>query len=100
MSEHEKKHGKLHEKSEHESKHVESEHEKSKKTDTEFIAQIVIIIVLSLLLVYNLGKLSIADKGQTSVTDGNSASSVSVAGIDVITKGEPKIYGKELKFNY
>ncbi len=96
MSEHEKEHGKLHEKSEHESKHVESEHGKSKKVDIEFIAQVVIIVVLSLLLVYNLGKLSIADKGQTSVLDGNPVSSVSVSGIDVIPKGEPKVYGKEL----
>jgi len=62
-----------------------------KKKDTELIIQIVIIAVLSLLLVYNIGKVS-------SGKDLEIIKAVSAS--DVIPAGTPKIYGEELGVNY
>ena len=68
---------------------------KTKNTDKEFIAQIVLVAVLALLLVYNIGKMSIG-ANQTSGTSGIT----SISGSEIIPTGVPKIYGKELGVSY
>ena len=68
-----------------------------KKTDYEFIAQIVIVVVLALLLVYNFGK--ITAKGAN--IDGNAVPGISsVSASEIIPTGTPRIYGAELKISY
>ena len=71
-------------------------HEKSKKTDVEFIAQVIIISILALLLVYNFGKLTNIDNN----TGGSGSILPSVSASEIIPKGEPNIYGKELAVKY
>ena len=60
------------------------------KMDREFIAQVVIIAVLVLLVVYNFGK------GGGSGSSGISAVSAS----EIIPAGIPEVYGKELGISY
>lgn len=90
-------------------KKVHSEHEEiattseaqetsgSKKSiDKEFVAQIVIIAILALLLVYNYGKLGGSDSG--GIGTGNVISTVSAS--EILPTGIPKVYGKELGVSY
>lgn len=72
-----------------------TEHSKQKTYDKEFIAQIVIIAVLALLLVYNYGKISTGGSA-----GGGSTSIASVAASEIIPTGTPKVYGSELKVSY
>ena len=67
----------------------------AKKTDYEFIAQIVIVVVLASLLVYNFGKLNI---GSTGGVTGGVIGTVSAS--EIIPKGIPEVYGKELGVSY
>lgn len=62
------------------------------KIDAEFIVQVVLIFVLSMVIVYNLGNFSISG-GEFSILPGVSASSV-------IPNGDPKLYGEELGIRY
>src|SRR3989344_5359267 len=64
-----------------------------KKMDKEFYAQIAIIAVLALLLVYNFGKMN-----TTGNVTGQVISTVSAS--EIIPTGAPKIYGKELGVSY
>ncbi|MEK0337511.1 MAG: hypothetical protein QQN41_08775 [Nitrosopumilus sp.] len=66
--------------------------EKQKKKDFEFIAQIVVIVVLVGFLMFFIGRGSVGNVGQT-VTGLVSAS-------EIIPTGVPAIYGNELKISY
>ena len=72
----------------------EVKNEVKKKTDYEFVAQIIIISVLALLLTYNFGKLSSA--GVTGFATG--LGTVSASGI--IPTGVPAVYGNEMGIKY
>jgi len=80
----------------HSVEHTEPIHHVKKKTDVEFIAQVIIIGVLALLLVYNFGKLTNIDNN----TGGSGSILPSVSASEIIPKGEPNIYGKELAVKY
>src|SRR3989344_1845318 len=70
---------------------IEKETKKiGKEIDKEFVAQIVIIAVLALLLVYNFGKLS----------GGGGGAIGTVSASEIIPTGMPEIYGKELGISY
>ena len=76
-----------------------SENKPEKKTDYEFIAQIAIVAVLALLLVYNFGKIT----ANGANIDGNAVSAAqtqSVSASEIIPKGVPQVYGKELGISY
>ena len=69
-----------------------------KKTDYEFVVQIILVAVLAILLVYNVGK------GSTGVT-GNAIGGLStgigtVSASEIIPKGTPDIYGSEIGVSY
>ncbi|HLC80485.1 MAG TPA: hypothetical protein VJG31_01820 [Candidatus Nanoarchaeia archaeon] len=71
------------------------------KKDWEFTAQLIIVGVLAVLLLFNGWKLYAA--GSVNDDAGSSSSAGTVAalgGIDVAPRGEPKIYGKELSIKY
>ena len=74
---------------------AEHKEHKTKTYDKEFIAQIIIIVVLALLLVYNFGKLN-----TNSGTSGGTSSITPVSASEIIPKGIPKVYGSELKVSY
>lgn len=67
-----------------------------KKTDYEFVVQIVLIGVLLLLIVYNAGKLSASGSTGNIINSGIP----SVSALDIIPKGVPEIYGNELNVKY
>jgi hypothetical protein len=64
-----------------------------RKTNYEFVAQIVIILVLAVLLSYNFGKLSVTGSGIAIGTGTVSAS-------EIIPSGVPSVYGKEIGVSY
>ena len=65
-----------------------------KKTDYEFVVQIIIVAMLVLLLVYNLGKAS-------AVTGDAIATGIgTVSASEIIPKGIPEVYGEELEVKY
>ncbi|PIN95082.1 hypothetical protein COU53_01125 [Candidatus Pacearchaeota archaeon CG10_big_fil_rev_8_21_14_0_10_30_48] len=69
------------------------------KTNTEFYIQLVIIGVLAILLVFNIGKLSI--KGNVVATGNAVATGIgTVSASDIIPTGVPEVYGKSLGVNY
>jgi len=79
-------------KSEHK---IENKTEKSeKKPNYEFIAQIAIIVILAVLLVFNYGKLS---AGGSIIPTGGVAT---VSASEIIPSGVPAVYGSELKVKY
>ncbi len=65
-----------------------------KKTDYEFIAQIIIIFVLALLLTYNFGKIN-----NTNIT-GFATGVGTVSASEIIPTGVPKVYGAEIGVKY
>ena len=66
-----------------------------KKTDYEFYAQVAIVIVLGILLFYSFNK----DSGiPGTIGTGNVISSVSAS--EILPKGIPAVYGKELGISY
>ncbi len=65
-----------------------------KKTDYEFIAQIVIVAVLAVLLVFNGAKFF----GTGNAIGGAAISSVSAS--EIIPTGIPAVYGSELRISY
>lgn len=69
--------------------------EKSKSMDKEFVVQIVIISVLVLLLTFNVGRLY--DSG--GITGAVTGIGVVSAG-EIIPKGVPAVYGKEIGVSY
>ncbi len=69
------------------------------KKDWEFTAQLIIVGVLTVLLLFNGWKLYTNDNNSVDLS--SSAGTLNtLAGIDVAPKGEPKIYGKELGIKY
>ena len=68
---------------------------KTGKADKEFYFQIAIIAVLGLLLVFNVGKLTSNNQGGVT-----GAVIGTVSASEIIPKGIPKIYGKELGISY
>ncbi len=84
----------------HHSEGAEHQHHQpaTPKKDWEFIAQVIIVGVLAILLVYNGLKLY---NNNSNLSDSSSSSALTtLGGIDVSPKGEPKIYGKELGIKY
>lgn len=76
---------------------VETKIEARKKTDYEFIAQIIIIFVLAVLLAYNFGKIS--NTGNiTGFATGTGVGTVSAS--EIIPTGVPAIYGEEIGVSY
>ncbi len=73
-----------------------AKHVTEKKKNKTFKIQMVIIIILGVLLIYNLAGSRAA---ASSVTDGISGASSALAG-EVIPRGVPPIYGAELKVNF
>ncbi len=69
-----------------------------KKTDYEFVVQIVLIAVLMILLVYSFGKSSAGSTG--NAIGGLSTGIGTVSASEIMPKGAPEIYGKELGINY
>ena len=78
-------------------KAIEAIQKTEKKTDYEFIAQIGIVAVLVLLLVYNFGRIT-AKGANTSENAASAISSVSAS--EIIPTGKPRIYGNELGISY
>ena len=66
------------------------------KTDYEMIIQVVIITVLAMLLIYNGTKIFGNENSLTGVATGIG----SVSASEIIPKGIPEIYGKELSVSY
>jgi len=79
---------------------IEDTTKKENKRDYEFIAQIAIVAVLVFLLAYNFGKFSGTGKvaGINSGNTINNAGTVSAS--EIIPKGVPEVYGKELGVSY
>ena len=71
----------------------ESKVEVKKKIDYEFIAQVVIVGILALLLVYNFGKIN---AGGTGLAIGIGTASAS----GIIPTGVPEVYGEEMGVSY
>jgi len=69
-----------------------------KKTDYEFVVQIILIAVLMLLLVYNFGKSSGGATG--NAIGGLSTGIGTISASEIMPKGIPDIYGKEIGVNY
>ncbi len=69
-----------------------------KKTDYEFVVQVAIISLLALLLIYNAGKIyGVIGTGEVA----NVATGVGVVSAsEIIPRGIPEIYGKELGVRY
>lgn len=79
---------------------IEDTTKKENKRDYEFIAQIAIVAVLVFLLAYNLGKFSGTGK-LAGINSGNTISNVgTVSASEIIPKGVPEVYGKELGVSY
>ncbi|MEK6840655.1 MAG: hypothetical protein AABX79_01750 [Nanoarchaeota archaeon] len=74
-----------------ENKHEEKH--QNKKTDWEFYAQVAIVIVLSLILIYNYS-------GKETGNSVGSAGIGTVSASEIIPKGVPAIYGEELGITY
>ncbi|MEK6897090.1 MAG: hypothetical protein AABW93_01020 [Nanoarchaeota archaeon] len=72
-----------------EEKETKHEKQKNKKTDWEFYAQVAIVVVLSLILIYNYS-------GKT----GNTTGIGTVSASEIIPQGVPAIYGEELGIRY
>ena len=71
-----------------------------KKTNYETVAQVVIIAVLAILLVYNGAKIYGAGNGR-SITGNAVATGIgTVSALDVLPKGTPDIYGSKLGVEY
>ncbi len=84
-----------------EQQNLNQEMKGGKKTDYEFVVQIIFISVLALLLTYNIGKIY-GSNGSSSIT--GAVTSVTgigtVSALDVSPKGVPEIYGSELGVSY
>lgn len=84
-----------------EQQNLNQEMKGGKKTDYEFVVQIIFISVLALLLTYNIGKIY-GGNGSSSIT--GAVTSVTgigtVSALDVSPKGVPEIYGSELGVSY
>ncbi len=70
------------------------------KTDVEFVAQVVIIAVLAMLLVFNVGKLSTAQGATSTASETVNVGAASVPASAIIPTGIPKVYGTELSVRY
>ena len=72
-----------------------------KKTDKEFVVQIVIIAALALLLVYNFGKISSNSGATTGSSITGAATGIGIVSAqEIIPKGVPAVYGSELGVKY
>ncbi len=74
-----------------------------KKTDYEFVFQIVLIAILSLLLAFDAGRVYAANTGGKVISSGTSVQQgnvVSASGLSVVPTGTPEVYGSELGVKY
>ena len=79
----------------HESAELEKIDMKGGKTDYEFVLQIAVIAILTILVVYNAGKLY---GGSSSGIQGSAITSI--LALDILPKGTPAVYGEELGVKY
>lgn len=76
-----------------------------KKADYEFVMQIVFITILALLLAYNIGKAygapqSVQPVSTTGAVTGVATGLGTVSASEIIPRGIPEVYGKELGVSY